>query len=112
MCGLCRIDTDGKSWCPPCFERMSAEGSLPGAARRFRNYARLAAACFVLSFFLPAAGLGLFYAIRGLRDKRARKEPDGLVELYVWVVLCSLFVLAWIGAILLIVLAMTGVFDS
>jgi hypothetical protein len=39
MCALCRIDADQKTYCPGCFDRLSAEGSLTSAVTRVRNYA-------------------------------------------------------------------------
>jgi len=115
ICGLCRIDSDGQSWCPPCFERLSSEGALAGTARRFRNYARLAAACLLgslLFMFLatPLGALGLYWSIRGIREKRARKEADGRVALHILSVLCALFSLLGVLLILLLFGALGEVF--
>lgn len=96
MCSLCRIDADQKTYCPSCYERLSAEGSLSSAVTRVRNWAGWAgiciAACF-FTYFLPAplAGpLGVYFCVRGIKDKRSRDESDGMGRLYLLLVLCLL----------------------
>src|SRR5262245_38449388 len=92
MCSLCRIDADQKTYCPGCFDRLSAEGSLSSAVTRVRNYAGWAAICLLMSylflFVAPITGpLGLIFCVKGLKDKRARNETDGVARLYVLMVL-------------------------
>lgn len=80
MCALCRIDADGKAYCPSCFERLSAEGAIASAVTRVKNYAGMASsliACGYLFCFIAGLPMGLgaaYYSIRGLRDLRARGE--------------------------------------
>jgi hypothetical protein len=95
MCALCRIDADGKPYCPPCFERLSGEGALASAPTRARNHAGLATLCLLMGFFLmgifitvPAAALGLYFCARGLREKARRGESEGVAGLYVRILLC------------------------
>ena len=88
MCALCRIDADQKTYCPGCFDRLSAEGSLASAVTRVRNYAGWAGICMIIClgvYFLPSpimGPLGIIFCIKGLKEKRARKESDGIVKLY------------------------------
>jgi uncharacterized paraquat-inducible protein A len=112
MCSLCRIDADQKTYCPSCFERLSAEGSLASAVTRVRNWAGWAVLCLVGSFFtyfLPApvlAPLGMYFCVRGLKDKRSRGETDGIVRLYLLMILC---LMVFVGGLLFYV-ALFGAF--
>ena len=112
MCALCRIDADQKTYCPGCFDRLSAEGSLASAVTRVRNYAGWAGICLIVclgTYFLPspvAGPLGILFCVKGLKEKRARKESDGIVRLYLMMIL-SFLVLA-MGV--LIYLAIFGAF--
>jgi hypothetical protein len=98
MCALCRIDADQKTYCPGCFDRLSTEGSLPSAVTRVRNYAGWAGICAIVClgmYFLPspiAGPLGIIFCVKGLKEKRARKESDGIVRLYLMMVLSLLLV--------------------
>jgi len=94
MCALCRIEADQKTYCPGCFDRLSAEGSLQSAVTRVKNYAGWAALCILGSFVcvgLFTAPLGIFFCIKGLKDKKSRGETDGTVGLAMMLVLCVLF---------------------
>jgi uncharacterized paraquat-inducible protein A len=107
MCALCKIDADGKTYCPPCFERLSSEGSVAGGAMRVKNYAGYAAACLLGSWFLmfvsPITGsLGVYFCIQGIKDKRARNEKDGVARLYVMLVFCALAVLGGLAFLALL----------
>jgi uncharacterized Zn finger protein (UPF0148 family) len=91
MCALCRIDAEGKVFCPPCFERLSAEGTLASTVKRTWNWGGMGCACALASYLLfwtiviPAAGwiVGIYFCARGLREKRRRVETDGVFGLYV-----------------------------
>jgi uncharacterized paraquat-inducible protein A len=113
MCALCRIDSDQKTFCPGCFDRLSAEGSLASSVTRVRNYAGWAGICVIASLFVyflpsPVTGpLGILFCIKGLKEKRARKESDGVVKLYLMMLVCFLMVL--VGA--LFVAAIFGAFS-
>jgi hypothetical protein len=102
MCSLCRIDADQNTYCPSCFERLSAEGSLSSAVTRVRNYAGWAALCLLGSYFFifvaPLTGpLGIYFCFRGLKDKRSRNESDGIARLYVLMILCGITLLFGLG---------------
>jgi len=88
MCALCKIDADGAGYCPPCFERLSTEGSIPGGALRVKNWSGLASACIFGSPFVWFLSwilipMGIYFCVQGLKDKKARGEQDGIVRLYV-----------------------------
>jgi hypothetical protein len=106
MCSLCRIDADGKTYCPPCYERLSAEGTLVSAVTRVRNWAGWVALCLLGSlfsgFFMAAVlgPLGIFCCVRGLKEKKLRGETDGIARLYLLLFVCLLVSL---GGVLLYV---------
>jgi hypothetical protein len=112
MCALCRIDADQKTYCPGCFDRLSAEGSLSSAVTRVRNYAGWAALCLLGTFMCVGpitSPLGIFFCIKGLLDKKARKESDGVVGLYVMMVLC---ILLFGFGVLMAIGMFTGIFEG
>jgi hypothetical protein len=76
MCALCRIDSDGKSFCPGCFERLSDEGALASSRSIYRDYGRLATNVALLSILIfPLMSLtgpvATWYGITGLRTRSA-----------------------------------------
>lgn len=114
MCALCRIDAEQKTYCPSCFDRLSAEGTLASAVTRVRNYAGWASICLIVclgTYFLPspiAGPLGIAFCIKGLKEKKARRESDGIVRLYLMMILSVLAM--GIGVILFF--AIFGAFAS
>jgi hypothetical protein len=98
MCTLCKIEADGKSYCPPCFERMSAEGTIASGVTRLWNWPGLAALCLLASWMLwftlviPAFGwiAGISFCVLGLKEKKSRNEADGVVQLYILIVVNAL----------------------
>ncbi len=102
MCSLCRIDAEGKAYCPPCFDRLSSEGSIPGGAMRLRNWGGIAGACLVASYFMlfiaPIVGTaGVYFCAKGIGDKRKRNERDGVARLYFLMAFNLLSVVAGVG---------------
>lgn len=100
MCALCKIDADGKAYCPGCFERLSTEGALASTATRLKNYAGLATLCilgaWLLSGFLlsvPAGLLGIYFCVKGIREKGLRGESEGVIGLYARIVICILMMI-------------------
>ena len=66
------------SYCPACFDRVRAEGTLQSAAKRYRDYAGVARAAALggiplLFIFLsiPCGALALYYGIKGRAQRRA-----------------------------------------
>ncbi len=104
MCALCRVEIDGRELCPVCFDRLSAEGVLPSARSRLRNYRGLAlltgvGGCLVSLFGLLVGPLAIFFAWKAQRQRRELGESDGLVTIVAAVLLglvqvaASLFVI-------------------
>jgi hypothetical protein len=95
MCALCRIDVDGRTLCPTCFERLSTEGSLKSTQTSFRDYSGLAgvtATAGVLLWFLGLlfGPLAIYYASKGLKQKKAMDESDGKAGLWIAIVVGAL----------------------
>lgn len=79
LCGLCRIDSDGMTLCPGCFERLASEGALPSAVRRVKDHLVKARSYTLVSWlmypFSAILGPWAFYlAIRALIERRRRGE--------------------------------------
>ena len=107
MCSLCRIDAKGSAYCPPCFDRLSTEGVIPGGEMRVKNYAGYASVCLFATlsvfFIAPISGsVGIYFCVQGLRDKRRRNEGDGVVRLYVLLILCLLCLLGGLSFLALL----------
>lgn len=104
MCSLCRIDADGKAYCPSCYDRLSDEGTLASTVTRVKNWAGWGGSlllCSVIPFFAPVtSGIALVLCLRGIREKRARQESDGIARLWVIFVLNLLAVL--LGVLLIV----------
>lgn len=95
MCGLCRIDSGGMIYCPACFERLSAEGTLPGVTNQTWNWRSLGVLCAlscVLLFWtilLPAVGwiAGIVFCVKGLLEKKSKGDSEGVAGLYLVILL-------------------------
>ncbi|MHC5059106.1 MAG: B-box zinc finger protein [Planctomycetota bacterium] len=88
MCDLCRIDADDKTYCPSCFERMSAEGALESTRTTFKDYSRMADTLSVVCIFLWIFGFvlgpsAIYYSIKGVKQKRTMGEGGGVVSVVV-----------------------------
>ncbi len=75
MCQLCRIDSDGMTLCPGCFDRLAGEGVLASARRTYRDHSRIALAYAVVGLLFMIAGLvlgplAMWNAVRGLRQRK------------------------------------------
>ena len=80
-CALCRIETDGKVLCPPCFERLADAGELPSLLATYRDYGRsqalLAMLGLVIPFFGPVAGpASMYYGTKALEQRRRMGEEE------------------------------------
>jgi ribosomal protein L37AE/L43A len=100
ICELCRIDTDGKTFCPACFDRLKAEGALESTVTRFKDYLRMSLTASLIGFLFGALFLGVIlgpaaivYAIKGIRHKRRTGETEGM---------------AWLGVAIFLGIAVTG----
>ena len=106
MCALCRIDLDGRTLCPTCFERLSAEGTLESTRTSFRDYGGLATVAVVAGVFLWFLSvlfgvLAIYYGVKGLRQKKQMGERDGVIGVWIAMFFGSLEA---IGGLALIVL--------
>lgn len=82
MCRLCRIDIDGRTLCPGCFERLATEGSIDSAVTTFRDYSGMAGVAALLGIVISFLGVlfgpaTIYYAIMGIRQKKKMRESDG-----------------------------------
>ena len=82
MCTLCRTQCDGMIICASCFERLAEEGTLHGAATRYRNYVGLAWMWGLLGVLPCLMGLvtgpaAIYCAMRGMRQMREWGEVGG-----------------------------------
>jgi len=93
MCELCRIDCDGQSVCPGCFDRLQKEGALPSLRTKITNYNSIALTCAVLG--IPGTGvvlgsLAIYFAIRGQRQNARLGEQlsraTGIIALVLGVI--------------------------
>lgn len=99
ICGLCEIKTEDASLCPSCFERMSADGSLASLRTRWRDYGRLSGTvatlgCLFYIFSIILGPLAIHYAIKGLREKKAMGDREGLVGIWATLVFAGLETIA------------------
>jgi hypothetical protein len=82
MCGLCRVQIDGRELCPACFDRLAAEGALPSARSHVRNYRGLAVlmglgGCWMYFLGLLTGPVTIYFAIQAQRQRRRLQESDG-----------------------------------
>ena len=73
MCGLCRVDSDGKALCAACFDRLGNAGELADTRKGYRHYNGMAVHFTVLGLFMwplaPLFGpLAVLTALRGLKQ--------------------------------------------
>lgn len=84
MCGLCRVDTDNRTLCTPCFERLASGGELPSAVTRITDHlirARIyAIASFFLWFTFVIGPVALYLSIRALVERIRSGEREGRVS--------------------------------
>jgi hypothetical protein len=89
MCDLCRIDADAMVLCPACFDRLSAEGALPSARTKFRDFGRMGStlllAGLLFSIFAAPFTLGAVYA--GAKELGQRKTLGEGSAVRAWVVI-------------------------
>jgi hypothetical protein len=91
ICALCRIDVDNRTLCPGCFERLSSEGSLESTRTTFRDYPGLAGVTATLGCLgvlaIVLGPLAIYYGVKALKQKKAMGEEDGLVVIWLAIVL-------------------------
>lgn len=105
MCGLCRVDSDGKVLCTKCFERLAAEGALPSAVNRITSHYTQARMVTGASWLLyPLAMIlgpyGFYLSVRAWMDRRKNGDDEGKFAIPLLAVLSTLssalgFFLVW-----------------
>jgi uncharacterized paraquat-inducible protein A len=88
MCDLCRIDSDGKTYCPGCFERLNSEGELESTRTTFKDHSRMGLTLALAMIFLWPFGFivgpaAIYHAIKGIKQKRAAGESGGVVTVVI-----------------------------
>ncbi|HYC58543.1 MAG TPA: hypothetical protein VEK79_03170 [Thermoanaerobaculia bacterium] len=109
ICALCDMNIGTGSFCPSCFERVRAEGTLP-AARRYRDFATIARSSALAGLFFSFMFLGLpFGAVAvyyGLKARTQRKSEGRSTAGVTAVALLGFFeILAGVAAIAFIIYA-------
>jgi hypothetical protein len=85
ICSLCDMNVGAGSYCPSCFDRIRAEGTLKAAPRKYRDYAsiaRLTAVIGLIAYFAwPIVGaISLYFVPKGFRQRRAQgRSGAGMV---------------------------------
>jgi len=110
MCALCRIDSDGLSLCPGCFERLSTEGALPSARTSYKDYGRMSVHTLLVCILcwplaIIAGPLAVWFGIVGLRASRRPGVHISRTRCWFGIVIgalallgCSLLLLVIFGA--------------
>ena len=105
MCSLCRIDSDGGSYCPGCFERLSEEGALPSVRTSFKDYGRMSyhaglLGALMFPIMIVTGPFGIWFGIVGLR---AFERSGGRVSRRsCWLGICLGLVEVMIGLVFII----------
>lgn len=111
MCSLCEVEVDGQKLCPDCFDRRTAGGEQGAAHGRRRDWTAVAYLSAFCGLFFSCFGAGLllgplaiYFALRSLREKRARGEQGGTSSDYLAVAFGVLVTLGSLGGIAVIVI--------
>jgi uncharacterized paraquat-inducible protein A len=80
ICALCDMNIGTGSYCPACFDRVRAEGGLPTAARRYRDFTAMGRLSLIAGFFLwfmmvIFGALAVYFSIRGMKQRRELGRP-------------------------------------
>ena len=108
MCALCRVDSDGRVLCPPCFERLADAGDLPSLVSHYRDYGHIQAYLVLLGLLVifvgPVAGpASIYYGMKALAQKEAMGDPGGRVGTWVLFVLGAAAAVGGLAAIAAVV---------
>lgn len=109
MCALCKLDVDGMSLCPSCFDRLSREGVLSSARTRIRDWRGMSLSlgifgCLLYFFGMITGPLTIFFAWLGFRQRKELNEKGGALSLVVAV----LFGLVQIGLSVFLIYAIVS----
>jgi hypothetical protein len=77
ICSLCDMNVGSGSFCPSCFERVRADGTLQTAAKRYRDSATVARSAAIVGLLfsimflgLPFGAVAVYYGIKARRQRR------------------------------------------
>ncbi len=92
LCPVCRLETDRKGYCPPCFERLLGEHALDDARLHYTDYGSLGALFAALGLCAWVFGLALgpaavYYSLKGLTQRNAMGEARARLVLWGWLFL-------------------------
>lgn len=109
ICALCDMNVGTGSYCPSCFERARAEGTLT-AARRYRDFATVARssalAGLIFSFMflgLPFGAVAMYFGIKARKQRKS--EGRSTVGVTLVAVLGMLEILAGLASIAFVIYA-------
>jgi ribosomal protein L37AE/L43A len=75
ICSLCEMNLGDGAYCPSCFDRVRAEGTVRGIAKRRMDYAMLARVAALLGlipcFYGMPSVLGVWLAAKGIGQRRS-----------------------------------------
>jgi hypothetical protein len=82
ICSLCEIHVGAGSYCPDCFDRVRAEGSVQEVAAPTRDYAAMAWASALLAIpgqfaclGFPLGALAVYWGSKATAQRRSHGEP-------------------------------------
>ena len=115
ICALCDMSVGSGSYCPSCFDRLRSAGSLKGTSTRYRDYVRMALISMLAGLFFSSFFVGwlfgivsLVYARKGLAQRRM--EERSTIGVRVVAIFAILEIIGGLGSIVVMIMAMTGVF--
>jgi hypothetical protein len=104
ICSLCEINVGAGSYCPDCFDRVRAEGSVQEVAPPTRDYASLAWAAAILGvpgqfacLGFPLGALAVYWASKAASERSA--QGDSIAGPVAAFILGLLEALGGVGAI-------------
>lgn len=89
ICSLCDMNMGTGSYCPSCFDRVRAEGTLKPIATRHRDYAsiaRLTAIVGILFWFAwpVLGGMVVYYAPKAMKQRREQgRSTAGMIVILI-----------------------------
>jgi hypothetical protein len=104
VCDLCVTPASGATYCTACFERLRAEGGLPGLQARYPRPHLLAFLVSLLSFLPFAVLLTLPAAAWYGRQAFRARHQIALRESWLWAYLASAALLVALGGVLSVAL--------
>jgi hypothetical protein len=96
ICALCEMNVGDASYCPSCFDRVHAQGTLQ---ERYRDYASMAVSAVVVGFlcyFVPSI-FAIYWAVRGIQQRRREgRSIAGMIVTLIFAIMQTLSIIAMI----------------